>query len=34
MDIILDLNSKEYQDLAKYCELNKLVLGDIQIIER
>jgi hypothetical protein len=29
MDIILDLNSKEYQDLAKYCELNKLVLGDI-----
>jgi hypothetical protein len=29
MDIILDLNSKEYQDLTKYCELNKLVLGDI-----
>jgi vacuolar-type H+-ATPase subunit I/STV1 len=29
MDIILDLNSKEYQHLAKYCELNKLVLGDI-----
>ena len=29
MDIILDLNSKEYQDLIKYCELNKLVLGDI-----
>ena len=29
MDIILDLNSKEYQDLTKYCELNKLVLGNI-----
>jgi hypothetical protein len=29
MNITLDLNSKEYQDLTKYCELNKLIPEDI-----
>lgn len=29
MTITLDLNSKEYQDLTKYCELNKLIPEDI-----
>lgn len=29
MNITLNLNSKEYQDLTKYCELNKLIPEDI-----
>jgi hypothetical protein len=29
MDITLNLNSKEYKDLTKYCELNKLIPEEI-----
>ena len=29
MNITLNLNSKEYQDLTKYCELNKLIPEEI-----